>query len=137
VPKAVLDSQFSFPRSSRLVSKQDFQFVFAKPDYKLSYRQFLLLSRIRQPASFASQPITETRLGLVISKRWLKHAVDRNRVKRIVRESFRQHKKILKELDIIVLIRSECSAVSKPQLRNDIDHLWPLLAKSALPCSSR
>ena len=43
------------------------------------------------------------RLGLAISKKQCKKAVARNRLKRVVRESFRQHKAGLKGLDIVVM----------------------------------
>jgi ribonuclease P protein component len=37
----------------------------------------------------ATPPVEPVRLGITIAKRWAKRAVDRNRLKRIVRESFR------------------------------------------------
>lgn len=44
------------------------------------------------------------RLGLVISKKNLPRAVDRNRVKRVIRESFRTRQ--LPGLDVVALARS-------------------------------
>ena len=46
------------------------------------------------------------RLGLAISKKKLAKAVARNRIKRIIRESFRQHLSLLAGLDIVVLSHS-------------------------------
>lgn len=43
------------------------------------------------------------RLGLAISKKHCRHASSRNRIKRIVRESFRQHRAELCGLDVVVL----------------------------------
>lgn len=43
------------------------------------------------------------RLGLAISKKNCRQAVGRNRLKRIVRESFRQHQGMLPGIDIVVL----------------------------------
>lgn len=43
------------------------------------------------------------RLGLAIAKKHCKLAVSRNRLKRIVRESFRQHREYLEGLDIVVM----------------------------------
>lgn len=46
--------------------------------------------------------LTEARLGLVIGKKLLKRSVDRNRVKRIIREQFRCLKTMLPACDFIV-----------------------------------
>jgi len=74
-------------------------------------------------------------LGIIIAKHHLKRAVDRNLMRRLVRESFRQHKETLKGLDIIVLLRSKCTPLDKKALRDDIDNLWLQLKKSYKPVS--
>ena len=45
------------------------------------------------------------RLGLVISSRCARRAVDRHRLKRLVRESFRLHQDRLAGLDVVVIGR--------------------------------
>lgn len=68
------------------------------------------------------------RLGIIVGKRYAKKAVQRNQLRRIIRESFRQHKESLKGLDIIVLLRSECTPlIDKKAWRANIDHLWQLI----------
>lgn len=121
--KAAQGSLFKFSRINRLVDKNDFQSVFAKP-YKNAYRYLLALYR--------PNPLSLARLGIIINKRHVRRAVDRNQLRRIIRESFRHQKEALKELDIIILIRSECIPFQdKNQLRDDIDKLWlQLLASS-------
>ncbi len=52
----------------------------------------------QQPARQAGQ------LGLSIAKRHLKRAVDRNRVKRIVREAYRLGPESLQAIDLVVLL---------------------------------
>ena len=111
-----------FSRKYRLVSKHDFQFVFAKPR-KITRKHLLLLYRPTQE--------DYARLGIIIGKHHVKQAVDRNWLRRIVRESFRHHKETLKGLDIIVLMRSECTPLGKKALRDDIDNLWHTLATSS------
>jgi len=44
------------------------------------------------------------RLGLAVAKKCAKRAVDRNRLKRLARESFRQHKQSLAGFDIVLLV---------------------------------
>lgn len=110
-----------FSRTYRLVSKHDFQSVFVKPNKK-THKCFLLL--------YQSNQKDYARLGVVISKNHVKLAVNRNQVRRLIRESFRYYKDKLKGLDIIVLLRSKCTPIDKKALRDDIDHLWPRLTPS-------
>ena len=46
-----------------------------------------------------------SRLGLALSKKICKRAVDRNLFKRIARETFRQHRDELNLLDFVVMIK--------------------------------
>ena len=61
------------------------------------------------------------RLGVVIANRNQKLAVYRNQFRRIVRESFRHHQKLLGGLDIIIVARKEINSLSKADLRQEID----------------
>ena len=56
------------------------------------------------------------RLGLAISKKNCRHASGRNRIKRVVRESFRQHQVELAGLDIVVLNQPACRAAPNKTL---------------------
>lgn len=125
-----------FSRASRLVARHDFQSMFKSSD-KLALKCLLVLYRFNQKG--------HARLGVIINKRFVNRAVDRNRLRRILRESFRHHQEYLKGLDIIVLMRSKWSTlrgvnVSCPAggssvqrqfsgfMRSDIDDLWQRLA---------
>lgn len=71
------------------------------------------------------------RLGLVVSKKKARRAVDRNLVKRLAREGFRQHQQQLAGLDVLVLLRSLPPVKDRQQLRQLLDELWcGLLAKA-------
>lgn len=58
-----------------------------------------------------------------------KRAVDRNRIKRIARETFRQHAQMLPNLDIIVLARQATATAEKSQLHTSLKKHWQTLAK--------
>jgi len=45
------------------------------------------------------------RLGLAIGKKWVRRAVDRNKIKRLIRDSFRKHQNQLDGLDLVVMSR--------------------------------
>ena len=52
---------------------------------------------------YRSNKLQRARLGLAVAKKNCKLAADRNRIKRIVRESFRKHQVELAGMDIVVL----------------------------------
>jgi ribonuclease P protein component len=64
------------------------------------------------------------RLGLVVSKRTARHAVDRNRLKRLVRESFRRHRLLLGARDIVVTARHSSVERAGPALLAELENLW-------------
>ena len=55
---------------------------------------------------FAGSGGENARLGIIASKRSFPRAVDRNRVKRMVRETFRRHGIKLQKLDLVVLVKT-------------------------------
>jgi ribonuclease P protein component len=67
-------------RDARLVSKADFDRVFA--DNQRARTDYLIVMARPNQAGYP-------RLGMVVAKRLLARAVDRNRMRRCVRESFR------------------------------------------------
>jgi len=68
------------------------------------------------------------RLGLAISKKHLKRAVDRNRVKRQVREQFRRGSSDMSGVDIIVMTRNGIAKQNSQQLRSSLVRLWEKIA---------
>ncbi len=68
------------------------------------------------------------RLGLAVGKKQVPGAVARNRIKRLVRESFRHHSTALEGFDVVVLCRSSCRA-SNEELRRSLAKHWQRLAK--------
>jgi ribonuclease P protein component len=80
-------------RDARLVHKADFDRVFAD-NQRARTNYVMVMARPNQ--------VGYPRLGMVVAKRLLAHAVDRNRVKRCVRESFRQVLPELPACDFVV-----------------------------------
>ncbi|MBU1264863.1 MAG: ribonuclease P protein component [Thiobacillus sp.] len=80
-------------RDARLVAKADFDRVFAD-NQRARTDYVVVMARPNQ--------VGYPRLGMVIAKRLLARAVDRNRVKRCVRESFRQVLPELPACDFVV-----------------------------------
>ena len=58
------------------------------------------------------------RLGIIVAKKTLSGAADRNRVKRIIREAFRQHNIKQCKLDVVVMARHAYPLESGAQAGN-------------------
>jgi ribonuclease P protein component len=71
----------------------------------------------------AHGPGPVARLGLAVSRKVSRSAVQRNRIKRLVRESFRQHSPHLPALDIVVMARPGAAGCDNSQLTLSIDAL--------------
>ncbi len=69
------------------------------------------------------------RLGITIAKKRIRKAHDRNRLKRIIRESFRINQQSLPNVDIVVLGKSNAELMSNQELFNTLEKLWKKLAK--------
>jgi len=55
-------------------------------------------------------------------KRFLKTAVKRNRVKRLIRESFRLKQAMLKNKDVVIVVKR--SVEDEQRLRSDLNRIW-------------
>ncbi len=96
---------FTLPETLRINRKIDIDFVFKQPSIKYGNEYFLILARENQ--------LDFGRLGLIVAKKNLKKAVDRNKVKRISREFFRLHQHLMKGYDCIVLTRPQLKILVK------------------------
>lgn len=64
------------------------------------------------------------RLGLAISKKHCRQAARRNRIKRIIRESFRQQQASLAGLDIVVINQPAADSASNRQMFRSLESHW-------------
>jgi len=111
-----------FPRSARLLKGADYRRVFADPR-RSSDRYFTVLYR---PSGRA-----EARLGLAVAKKHLRRAVARNRIKRLIRESFRHHRQALAGLDLVVLVKPGIDAADNRSLHASLARHWKRLQAAA------
>ncbi len=89
------DISLVFSSDLRLKKPAEFKAVFDKPDHKQKQGPFLFL--IRQ------NNLNKPRLGLVVGKKRLARSVDRNKIKRQVRESFRLMTDRSISIDVVLL----------------------------------
>jgi ribonuclease P protein component len=68
------------------------------------------------------------RLGLIVARRLLKRAVDRNLVKRVAREAFRSAHQQLPSEDLVLRLAGSITDFDRRALRNELDGLLARLA---------
>ena len=113
----------AFPKSSRLLDSAAYSNVFDGCDHKASSKIGTLLS--------VTTVLPCSRIGIVVAKRQIKYANQRNEVKRLVREDFRL-RSFPQSSDYVFLARHPCSELNKAQFANELDRLWQKLG-----CSER
>ena len=118
--KITNECAYQLTRQQRLVEAKDYEYVFAQP-CKLTDRYLTILAR--------SNDRVFGRLGLAIAKKRVAKAVDRNRIKRLIRESFRHHQLTLAGWDCVVLVRNGVTQVNNCTLLNSLTWHW-----QQLPC---
>ncbi len=67
---------------------------------------------------------------MAIAKKHLRRATSRNRIKRLIRESFRQHQSLLQGLDLVVLARPGLDQVDNRTLLQSLERHWQRAARS-------
>ena len=88
-------------------------------------RYFSVLARVRS-ASHA-------RLGLAVAKKRVRRANRRNRLKRLVRESFRENQNRLAGLDLVVVALAAADREPGAVLRSALERHWTTLAEECRP----
>ena len=114
-----------FSRQSRLLKPAQFRLVFQRP-----IRSFDDYFRVMARAN----GIQQHRLGMAVSKKACAKAVGRNRIKRLVRESFRA--RMIQPatdhaLDIVVLPTAQAAKQTNKQLDESLSIHWQKLTRKA------
>jgi ribonuclease P protein component len=65
-------------------------------------------------------PTGQSRLGIGLTRRHVADAVDRNRLKRVIREAFRVHAVKSAGLDCVVMLRERYAPSQEAALRDEI-----------------
>jgi len=118
---------FSFPRHARLLKPAEYSRVFKNP-VRSSDRLLTILA--------VSNDSCHARLGLAISKKNAKRAVDRNRIKRLVRESFRLNMHKMPDIDLVVMAKPVTKNADNQQILQSLQQHWNRLQKQCAKFSS-
>ena len=104
-----------FSRAMRMNSPRDFSRVFRSG--KRTVGGGLTVLTVENSVGYP-------RLGLAVAKKHLKLACHRNRLKRIIRDSFRQNQSDFANIDIVVLSRAEGKQRDSEQIRTALERHW-------------
>jgi ribonuclease P protein component len=114
-----------FSRQSRLLKPAEFKNVFQKP-IRSGDDCFRVMARVNG--------IRVHRLGIAVSKKACSLAVGRNRIKRIIRESFRNRMLVSGQdntLDIVVLPNAVAANLTNKELDQSLSSHWQRLIRKA------
>lgn len=106
---------YAFPKALRLIKAADFKQILQQAD------KF----KVKRIAVFvAANRLAYPRLGVIISKKSAPRAVQRNRFKRVVRESFRLHQQLLSGNDVVVIGYKGVAEVANEEIGQWLENLW-------------
>jgi len=112
-------SKAAFTSTYKLIKAIEFKRVFKKPVVS-SDQFFKILARLNQEEN--------SRLGMAVSRQVDKRAVGRNRIKRVVRESFRHRYSAENvHLDIVVLPKRVTATICNKRLFRSLQGHWSRL----------
>ncbi|HTP40082.1 MAG TPA: ribonuclease P protein component [Steroidobacteraceae bacterium] len=109
-----------FGRQQRLLKASEFEAVYA--GRRRVTDSFFAVN-------FAPNELGRARLGLAIGARAVGNSVARNRIKRLVRESFRLVAAGLSGIDLVVGARNGARTAHNARLRESLDGLWKQIGR--------
>lgn len=105
----------AFTKAQRLLQAAEFKQVF---DQRQSQHNAYF------GAYVARNTLNHARVGLVVSKKVSKKAVVRNKIKRLVRESFRQQQATFGSIDIVIVAKMPLADLATDALSTKLQPLW-------------
>lgn len=106
----------TFEKSARLLNAQQYSEVFNAVETRASTKHFLVLAKKNQSLG--------ARLGIIVAKKHVKLAVDRNRIKRLMRETFRHSQYRVLPLDLVILAKQGAGLLDKQTCSKELNRLW-------------
>ncbi len=113
-------SSQEFSKEVRLLKPAHFEDVFSDATPAVSPQLTALAKKTT---------LKKSRLGITIPKKRVKKACDRNRVKRIIRESFRKRKDDFPNIDIVIIGKSGLDKLDNAEIFLLLEKLWKKLIK--------
>ena len=103
------------PRELRLLTPSQVTFVFQQPQ-RAGTPQITILGRLNS--------LGHPRIGLTVAKKNVRRAHERNRIKRLTRESFRLRQHELPAMDFVVVAKKGVADLDNRALSEALEKLW-------------
>lgn len=113
-------NQLTYPRELRLLTPSDFNYVFQNAT-RVGSPYLTLIAR--------DNTLGHPRLGFAIAKKQVKRAHERNRIKRLTKEYFRQHQHSLPTKDFILMARTAVIDLDNKQVISTLEQLCHRICK--------
>ena len=111
-------SRARFPQRVRLLTPAQFDRTF---------KQGRRLHQGPLSAALAPNELDHPRIGFALAKKFVRRAVQRNRLKRLLRERFRHAQHGLAAVDLVIFLRAGLPDVADAET-DAVDRLWARLA---------
>ena len=129
-----IQSRHTFKKAERLCSKKRIETLFAGGSRAISAYPLRVVFRARGETDREKEAVS---ILITVSKRHFKHAVDRNRTKRLIREAYRLNKQLLlnapalegRKLDLAFIWLSD-DLFDYPTIENKIKILLQRIAET-------
>jgi len=128
------------PGTSERLSPDPIKFRFSRAQRVRAsgkFRELVRTGRKSQDRLFSvharANGLDHGRLGITVSRRVSSRAVDRNRIKRKIREAFRQDPVRLCGVDLIVIARPAVLDAGAPEMLRSLHEHWSALQKACKP----
>jgi len=121
---SALRADAGFSKAKRLLTAKDYSRVFDGTEARASSKHLLLLAKRNNHGP-------GHRLGLVIAKKNVRLAVQRNRIKRVAREFFRTLPESEPPMDVVLLARRGIAQLDNAALSSILQQQWQKLSHHA------
>ncbi len=125
-PGCAQDERLTLPADRRLRRKADFEAAYAQ-GRRFGNAYFGIIVRPNASAG--------PRLGLAVATRISRTSVERNRIRRVVRESFRLAQHAFAPVDLVVSARPRAKGAPSADLRAALQELWDKVRQQCAPSS--
>jgi len=115
-----LINDHTISKKNRLLKPSEFQNIYKHGQW-VANRELV--------ANFKSENNQISKLGITVSKKVSKRAVDRNRIKRQIREWFRKNKLSCVHIDLIITAKPNAKAKTNKEIQHSLDDLWRKVQK--------
>jgi ribonuclease P protein component len=113
-------AMFSLPKQAIIVKTDDFSSVFSLRK-RIASRYLVMRYRVNA--------LQAPRLGLIVAKKTAKLAVQRNYMKRVLRELFRLNQHLLPAVDLVIQVQKPFEKPDFMQIQQEFEQLMQKLAK--------